>query len=206
VLQQQWANASTGEKSVALGAAVTVAAWLLGVVVNGIWWDVAGAQTLGLVAVLAAVVVLVVIAFNGASNGALPGSYGTVLLVLAGVVIVFVALAAWSVFSLNTTMGTFKDCVSGGATSSACAKVANFSINDVINELRLTADSAGVGQESVATGGASLSSLVSFSSSNNAIPSMPISTWVAAVGLIAGAACMAWGSFQQWTTGKTNAA
>jgi hypothetical protein len=203
VLQRQWKNATSGEKFVVLGAAIAIVAWLLGVAVNGIWWDAAGAQTLGLLAVTAAVVAVVVVLFNGASDGSLPSNYGAILLILALVVIVFVALTAWSVFSLNSAMGSFADCVKKDAA--ACAKVGSQSINDFINEMKLIADSAGVGQKTVTAGSAALSGLLNTSSSSTAIPSLPVSTLVATVGLIVGAASMAWGSFQQWTTGKAAA-
>ena len=203
MLQRQWKNATSGEKFVVLGAAIAIVAWLLGVAVNGIWWDAAGAQTLGLLAVTAAVVAVVVVFFNGASDGSLPSNYGAILLILALVVIVFVALTAWSVFSLNSAMGNFADCVKKDAA--ACTKVGSQSINDFINEMKLIADSAGVGQKTVTAGSAALSGLLNTSSSSTVIPSLPVSTLVATVGLIVGAASMAWGSFQQWTTGKAAA-
>jgi hypothetical protein len=200
VLQQQWRNASAGEKFVVLGAAVIVAAWLIGVVVNGIWWDVAGAQTQGLLAAMAAIVAAVVVYFNGASNGKLPARYESVLLTLAVVVVAFVALSAWSVFNLNSNMGNFSDC-SKGATA-ACQKVASLSVNEQLGELRLTADNAGVGQKTVEAGSSALSGLAAYKTSKTVVPTMPVSTWVAAVGLIVGAALMAWGAFQHWTINR----
>jgi hypothetical protein len=202
VLKQLWKNTTAGEKFVVLGAAVTVAAWLLGVGVNGIWWDVSGAQTMGLLAALVAVVAAVVVYFNVTSGGAVPANEGLTLVAVSAIAIVFVAIATWSVFSLNSSMGTLNDCVKGGASSAACQKVNNLSINDFLNQLKLVIDNAGYGQKSVTTGMTHVSTLLSPGSSKATVPALPISTWIAAAGLILGAACMAWGSFQEWTTSR----
>jgi hypothetical protein len=197
VLRQQWMNATTGEKFVVLGAAVMVAGWLLGVIVNGIWWDVSGAQTMGLLAALVAVLAAAVVYFNGASKGAVPADEGVVLVVLSVVAIVFVALATWSVFALNSSMGNLSDCFKGSTT--ACQKAQSLSVNDFLSQLRLIVDSAGYGQKSLQTSASQVGSLLSLGSSKTTVPALPISTWIAAAGLIVGAACMAWGSFQEWT-------
>jgi hypothetical protein len=199
VLKQQWNNATAGEKFVVLGAAVTVAAWILGVVVNGIWWDVSGAQTMGLLAALVAAVAAVVVYFNGATNGAVPANEGLVLVVLSALAILFVAIATWAVFSLNSSMSNLNDCVKGGASSAACQKVANLSVNDFLNQMKLVIDNAGYGQKSLTTASSQIGGLLNPGTSKATVPALPISTWIAAAGLIAGAGCMAWGSIQEWT-------
>jgi hypothetical protein len=78
--------------------------------------------------------------------------------------------------------------------------VNSLSINDFVNQMKLVIDNAGYGQKSVTTGMTQISTLLNPGSSKANVPALPISTWIAAAGLILGAACMAWGSFQEWTT------
>jgi hypothetical protein len=204
VLQQQWKNAGTGEKLVVLGAGILAAAWLIGVVVNGLWFAAAGAQTFGILAVLAAIVAMVIVFFNGASDGKLPSHYGATILALSLVMVAFVGLSAWSVFSLNGTMKTFSDCAKQDAA--ACNKIAGMSVSDQIHELLLTSDSAGVSQKTIADGESSLTGLVNYATSQTPIPSMPASVWIATVGLLLGAAAALWGAFMQWTIDRAAAA
>jgi hypothetical protein len=53
------AKLTQNEKIIGGGAVVAVASWLVGVLITGNWYSASGAQTTGLLAVIAAVAALV---------------------------------------------------------------------------------------------------------------------------------------------------
>ena len=200
MLQQQWRNAGIGERLVVLGAVVVALSWLIGVVVNSLWWEVAGAQTPGLLVVTAALVALVCVYFNGASEGKLPAHYGVGLMLLGVIMAVFVGLTAWSVFTLNNTVTTFSACTRHDAN--ACAKIDNMQVRDQLNEILLTADARDVARQTVPDGQQPLQDIVNYSNTHRGVPLMPVSVWIGTIGLMLGTVLLLWGGFSQWTREK----
>lgn len=101
VLNEILAKLTQNEKMMGIGAAVATVAWLLGVLITDSWYSASGAQTMGLLAVVAAVVAVVVLYLKYAPNTKItwPAPLPVILLAIAavaGVVALFGLLQAFT--------------------------------------------------------------------------------------------------------------
>jgi amino acid transporter len=68
VLNEIIAKLTQNEKLIGIGAAVVAVAWVLGVIITDSWYSASGAQTMGMIAVVAAVAAVVVLYLKYAPN------------------------------------------------------------------------------------------------------------------------------------------
>ena len=68
MLNEILAKLTKNEKLIGIGAVVVVVAWILGLVITDSWYSASGAQTMGLLALVAAIVAVVVLYLKYAPN------------------------------------------------------------------------------------------------------------------------------------------
>jgi hypothetical protein len=101
VLNEILAKLTQNEKLIGIGAAVVAVAWLLGVLITDSWYSASGAQTMGLLAVVAAVAAVVILYLKYAPNMSItwPAPLPVIFLgiaAVAGVVALFGLLQAFT--------------------------------------------------------------------------------------------------------------
>jgi len=101
VLNEILAKLTQNEKLIGIGAAIVAVAWLLGVLITDSWYSASGAQTMGLLAVVAAAVAVVILYLKYAPNTNItwPAPLPVIFLVVAavaGVVALFGLLQAFT--------------------------------------------------------------------------------------------------------------
>ena len=101
MLNEIMAKITANERLIGIGAIVVGVAWLLGVLITDSWYSASGAQTMGLLAVVAAAVAIVVLYLKYAPNTNItwPAPLPVIFLVLAavaGVVALFGLLQAFT--------------------------------------------------------------------------------------------------------------
>lgn len=101
MLNEILAKLTQNEKLIGIGAAIVAVAWLLGVLITDSWYSASGAQTMGLLAVVAAAVAVVILYLKYAPNTNItwPAPLPVIFLVVAavaGVVALFGLLQAFT--------------------------------------------------------------------------------------------------------------
>lgn len=107
MLQEIMAKINPRERLIGIGAAVAVVGWLVGLVITSGWYGSSGAQTTGLLAVVAAVVAVVVLYLKYAPgmNITWPAPIPVVLLVAAVVAAVAGLLGLFQAFTFDPYAG-----------------------------------------------------------------------------------------------------
>ena len=106
VLNEILAKMNQNEKLIGLGAIVAVIGWIFGLILTSSWYSASGAQTLGLLAVVAAVVAVVVLYLkytNSTMTWPLPLSL--ILLILGAVVGVVALIGLFQAFTYDPCGG-----------------------------------------------------------------------------------------------------
>jgi hypothetical protein len=158
VLNEILAKLNMNEKMIGGGAIVVVIGWILGLILTGSgagvgygsvsWYGSSGAQTMGLISVIAAIAAIVVIYLKYAPNMKItwPAPIEVVELSIAAVVGLVALYLLWTNFSN--------------------------------------------------------SSVVSVCNGFSGCPSWPMTDWIAVIGVVAGAAVMLLGAYQEWAVTK----
>jgi hypothetical protein len=107
VLQEIMAKINPRERLIGIGAAVAVVGWLLGLIIANGWYGYSGAQTTGLLAVVAAVVAVVVLYLKYAPgmNITWPAPIPVILLAAAVVAAIAGLLGLYQAFSYDPCGG-----------------------------------------------------------------------------------------------------
>jgi hypothetical protein len=107
VLNEILAKMNQNEKLIGVGAIVAVVGWLLGVLITDSWYSASGAQTLGLLAVVAAVVAIVVLYLKYAPNSSVawPLPVTLIFLVLGAVTAVVALIGLFQAFTYDPFQG-----------------------------------------------------------------------------------------------------
>ena len=107
MLNEILAKMNQNEKLIGLGAVVAVVGWLLGLLITSSWYSASGAQTLGLLAVVAAVVAIAVLYFKYAPNSTMtwPLPVTMILLILGAVVGVVALIGLFQAFTYDPCGG-----------------------------------------------------------------------------------------------------
>ncbi len=107
MLNEILAKLNQNEKLIGLGAVIAVVGWLFGLLITDRWYDAVGAQTLGLLAVLAAIAALVVLYLKYApnSNVAWPLPVSLLFLILGAVVAVIALIGLLQAFTYDPCHG-----------------------------------------------------------------------------------------------------
>ena len=107
VLNEILAKLTQNEKLIGIGAAIVAVAWLLGVLITDSWYSASGAQTMGLIAVIAAVVAVVVLYLKYAPNQNItwPAPLPVILLGIAAVAGVVALIGLLQAFTYDPFSG-----------------------------------------------------------------------------------------------------
>jgi hypothetical protein len=107
VLNEIMAKLNQNEKLIGLGAVVVAVAWVLGLVITDGWYGHSGAQTMGLIAVVAAVgaVVVLYLKYAPGTNITWPAPVSTILLIVAAVAGVLALIGLFQAFTYDPLQG-----------------------------------------------------------------------------------------------------
>ena len=107
MLNEILAKLTQNEKLIGIGAIVAVAGWILGLILTSGWYGYSGAQSLGLLAVAAAVVAIVVLYLKYAPNTNItwPLPLSLIMLILGGVAAVVGLLGLLIAFTYDPCGG-----------------------------------------------------------------------------------------------------
>ena len=101
------AKMNQNEKLIGAGAVVAVVGWLFGLILTSSWYSASGAQTLGLLAVVAAVVAIVVLYLKYAPNSTMtwPLPLTMILLILGAVTAIVGLIGLFQAFTYDPCGG-----------------------------------------------------------------------------------------------------
>ena len=107
MLNEILAKLTQNEKMIGIGAVVVAVAWVLGVIITDSWYSASGAQTMGLIAVVAAVAAVVVLYLKYAPNTNItwPAPVPVVLLVIAVIAGVLALIGLFQAFTYDPFKG-----------------------------------------------------------------------------------------------------
>ena len=107
VLNEIMAKLNQNEKLIGLGAVIVAVAWVLGVIITDSWYSASGAQTMGLLAVVAAVAAVVVLYLKSAPGTTItwPAPVSTILLIVAAVAGVLALIGLFQAFTYDPFKG-----------------------------------------------------------------------------------------------------
>lgn len=107
MLNEILAKLTKNEKLIGIGAVVVVVAWVLGLVITDSWYSASGAQTMGLLALVAAIVAVVVLYLKYAPNMNItwPAPLPVILLGIAAVAGVVALIGLLQAFTYDPFAG-----------------------------------------------------------------------------------------------------
>ncbi len=107
MLNEILAKMNQNEKLIGLGAVIAVVGWLFGLILTSSWYSYSGAQTLGLLAVVAAVVAIAVLYLKYAPNSSVtwPLPLTMILLILGAVAAVVALIGLFQSFTYDPCGG-----------------------------------------------------------------------------------------------------
>ena len=107
MLNEILAKLTKNEKLIGIGAVVVVVAWILGLVITDSWYSASGAQTMGLLALVAAVIAVVVLYLKYAPNMNItwPAPLPVILLGIAAVAGVVALIGLLQAFTYDPFAG-----------------------------------------------------------------------------------------------------
>ena len=107
MLNEILAKMNQNEKLIGLGAIIAVIGWVFGLILTSSWYSASGAQTVGLLAVVGAIVAIVVLYMKYAPNSSVawPLPLTMILLILGAVVAVVGLIGLFQAFTYDPCGG-----------------------------------------------------------------------------------------------------